>query len=101
MARKTVYTDRLGRKTLVILPDDAPDGDAYMGVPIGPPSLDALGLPSKVQTRLHNELFHRQIFSIRDAKQRPNDITGALMAALKLDAATIMSIYSSEGVASA
>ena len=87
------YTDMLGRKTLVALPDDVPDSDGYMGIVIGPPSLDALGLPPDVQTRIHNELYYRRLFSVKDVNARSVDVASALMAALKVDVAAIKNIY--------
>lgn len=91
--KRVPYTDAQGRITMVLLPDDVPDNDAYMGVPLGPPALDALGLPESVQTRLHNELFYRGLYNVIDIKRDPQAVASALMAALKVDAETIKSIY--------
>lgn len=91
--KRVVKTDQHGRWTAVYLPDDAPESDAYMGIPLGPPSLDSLGLPEEIQTRLHNELYVRGIYSIRDATASRKDIVGALMAALRIDVERITDIY--------
>lgn len=91
--KRVTYADPYGRWTVVLLPDDAPDSDAYRGIPQGPPSLDALHLPEDVQTRLHNELFVRGIHSLRDANASRQNIVGALMSALRVDVERIMDIY--------
>lgn len=91
--RRVTSVDPQGRWTAVWLPDGAPDSDAPMGIPIGPPSLDSLGLPPEVQTRLHNELFVRGIYSVRDAISGRQNLVGALMSALKLDVERITDIY--------
>lgn len=93
MSKQVEYTDLLGRKTLVILPDDVPDTDGYMGIPIGPPSLDSLDLPPETQTRIHNELFYRGLYSVKDVASRPSDVVAALMSALKVDAEIIKRAY--------
>lgn len=91
--KRVTAVDGYGRWTAVLLPDDAPASDAYMGIPQGPPSLDGLHLPEEVQTRLHNELFARGIFSLRDAVAGRQNLIGALMSALRLDVERITDIY--------
>lgn len=91
--RRVTQVDSHGRWTAVWLPDGAPDSDAYMGIPIGPPTLDALNLPEEIQTRLHNELFVRGIYSLRDATLGRQNVMGALMSALKIDVERVTDIY--------
>src|SRR3970040_2174170 len=91
--RETSYEDSAGRLHAVLLPDGASGSDASMGIPIGPPSLAALNLPESMEVLLHNELFHRHIFTWKEAKARKQDIWGALMGAFKLDVERILELY--------
>lgn len=91
--REATYVDPDGRFLAVLLPDDVPDSEAYRGLPIGPPPLDALGLALPLEVRLSNELFHRRILTEDDARRRPGEIAEAVRAALKLDAMTIAALY--------
>lgn len=61
------------------------DGEEIMR--LGPPEglVDALGLPEPFATTLHNILFHRKIFTYKEAS-RGNILQGALQEALTLDA---------------
>ena len=91
--RQTSYTDEEGRQWAVQLPDGIPDSDATLGIPLGPPSLAPLGLPLDVEVRIHNQLFGRRLFTLRDVKARRMDILGALQAALKVDIVAIAHLY--------
>jgi len=91
--RQVTYTDTAGRKWQRLLPDAAPDSDARKGVPLGPPSLEALGLNHETEVRLHNALFNRGLITADDVARRPNEVAAALMSALRLDAQTIMALY--------
>lgn len=93
MARRVTATDMYGRYTAVLLPDGVPDSDAFMGIPLGPPNLDSLGLPVDIQTRLHNELFVRGIYSLRDSIIARKEILGALLSALRVDTEKIAEAY--------
>ena len=99
MTREASYTDSEGRQWAVTLPDHAPDADAPLGIPIGPPSLEALGLPIDVEVRIHNALFSRRLFTYRDVKGRRSRIMGALQAALKVDVVAIGHLYAPKPVA--
>jgi hypothetical protein len=81
---------------MVLLPDTSPDSEAHMGLVVGPPCLDSLGLPKATQTALHNELFNRGLFSVVDVAKNPRDVMGALQAALKIDAERIKNAYMAE-----
>jgi len=94
--RQVSYEDIKGRLWMVSLPDGMPDNDASMGIPIGPPSLEPLGLPEEVEVRIHNQLFHRRLFTLRDIKMRRRDVFGALQAALKVDTQSIVNLYMEE-----
>ena len=90
------YTDADGRIWAVQLPDGLPDSDASLGLPVGPPSLSPLGLPLEVEVRLHNQLYHRRIFSLVDAQRNRQNVVAALLAAMKLDAERIIQLYAKE-----
>lgn len=76
-----------------MLPDDAPDFKAVIGVPAGPPSLEDLDLPLETEVVLHNQLFDRGIFTPKEARIKRQDIVNALMSALKIDAQRIVDLY--------
>lgn len=74
-----------------IVPDDAPEDTYAYGVLVGPP--DFRWLPPHIDTRLHNELFNRQIITYKDVIQRAGEVQAALMAALKVDQQLIIQAY--------
>ncbi len=96
MSRQVSYTDEAGRRWAVKLPDDKPDTDAKMGFPVGPPSLESLGLPEEIEVRLHNALHDRGLLTPRDAKVRRSHMLGALQSALKVDIVRITALYAAE-----
>ncbi len=87
------YVDEQGRYHAVLLPNGTNEKDAAKGLPLGPPSLESLGLPEEVETRLHNELFARKLFTGKDVRKRRIDVFGALQAALKVDIEKVVQIY--------
>jgi hypothetical protein len=92
--RQVEYTNGSGRRFLVRLPDDAPDEDAPIGIPIGPPEIvDDLDLPEPLATRLHNQLAARRLWTYKDIQRRSSDLQGALQAALQLDVQAIAEAY--------
>lgn len=93
MAREATWTDDEGRHWVTLIPDNAPDDHAPMGVPVGPEPLDALDLPLDFAVRLHNQLHARRIFGFDEAVRRPNDIAQAVRAAVKVDAHRIIDLY--------
>ena len=94
------YVDEEGRSHAVFLPNGTSEADVAKGLPLGPPSLESLGLPEKVEIRLHNELFARRIFTATDVRKRRIDVFGALQSALKVDTERIVQIYLSQEVKS-
>lgn len=91
---KTVeYVDSRGRKYKVALPVTAPDSAASYGTVLGPADIDALGLPEPYATKLHNELYARDIISATDAAARRNDIMSAFFAVFRLDTQRIVDLY--------
>ncbi len=84
--RSVDYADDRGRNFRVMLPDDAPDEEAPMGIPIGPPDVvDHLGLPEPLATRLHNLLHERGLFDVRTLRKSGNVLTGVWQTALRVD----------------
>lgn len=83
------------------IPEGTPASQAAHGVPLGPPSLSALGLPIEVEVRLHNELFNRRILTEKDAQQNVDQIRSALKAALSTDVVRIIGIYQGSGAVNA
>ena len=95
--RRAHYVDNEGRYWCVDLPDDVPETAAQMGIPVGPPSLEGLGLPRETEIRLHNQLYARNIFTERDARRGLHEIQAALMNALRVDAGIIVDFYATVG----
>lgn len=89
--------DVLGRKTVRVVPEGAPTPTWSAGVAVGPPDLRSLDLPEEVATRLHNELFNRGIIRRGDARTHRSEVHAALMAALRVDAEAIISLYEETG----
>lgn len=96
--RQAAYVDEKGRHHAVLLPDGVPDEDAAKGLPLGPPILSDLGLTEEQETRLHNQLFSRRLFTAKDVRARRIDVVGALMSSLKIDAERIVQIYLAQEV---
>lgn len=94
--KRSRYVDSEGRKWAVMLPDGMSEGDANKGIPLGPPSLEPLGLPLEVEVRLHNQLFGRELFTERDVKARRQHVMGAIQATLKVDVERIVQLYRPE-----
>ena len=81
-----------GRKYLVALPEGVEN--INLGIPLGPPDImDELGISEPTATRLHNQLFDRKLFTLKDLQRRPNEIQAAIQSALRLDAARIVTAY--------
>ena len=94
--RTVEYENEKGRKYLVKLADETPDKDAHMGIPIGPPDVvDALELPEPFATTLHNILYDRGLWSIKEVNAQKKALFGALQAALKVDVHTLYNAYDS------
>ena len=91
--RQAKYTDILGRVWVTYIPDGVPESDASMGVPVGPPSMDPLGLPQDIAIALHNELVARGLLTARDIKRRRQDVVAALRSALKISVPDVVRLY--------
>lgn len=88
----TTYKDDEGRWWKVRIPSGAQD-QAAMGIPVGPPDLSTLGLPEEVSVRLHNQLFHRGLFTRADLRGRGQEVFAAVQAAFKVDASAVTALY--------
>lgn len=91
--REVKYEDKQGRLWLVRLPDHAPDSDAAMGIIVGPPPMNELGLPEEIAIRLHNQLYHRGLFTLKDVERRRQEVVGAIQVTLKLSMQHILAVY--------
>lgn len=91
--RRISYEDEKGRFWMVELPDNVPDSDASMGLPIGPPPLESLGLPEDIEVELHNQLFHRGLLTTKDLSRRRGEIISALMHSLGVTGRAILALY--------
>lgn len=91
--RRATFTDETGRRWAVMLPQDASDDDADIGIPVGPPPMDNLNLPEPVAVALHNELHDRGMLTLKDASRNRHELHAALMAAYKVDAESVMAQF--------
>lgn len=92
--RKVEWKDERGRMFLSMLENHEDDSNASQGIMIGPPDVvDQLDLPEDVATRLHNQLFQRKLWTLKDINKQPQQLFAALQSALNLDVQKIMSLY--------
>ena len=89
---QTTYEDPDGRLWAVLVPVGEED-EAAMGIPLGPPDLTPLGLPLEVEIRLHNQLYRRGLFTLRDVRRRGPEVFAALQAAYHTDVAAVTGLY--------
>lgn len=89
---KTSYEDETGRKWVTLVPQGQ-EGDAAIGIPLGPPDTRPLGLPEAVDLELNKQLFKRGLITKSDVRKRPQEVLAALQAALRADAVKIMNLY--------
>lgn len=78
----------------VIVPEGSPAKHTEFGVRVGPPDLSNLGLPKEVERRLNNALYARKLFTVRDVKNRRQDVVSAWQAVLAVDVSRIVETYS-------
>lgn len=92
--KQVEWSDERGRKFISRLENHEPDDDAPLGILIGPPDIvDGLGLPEETATILHNQLFARKLWTLKDIQKQPQQLIGALQAALGVNVQKIMSLY--------
>lgn len=96
--KEVTFLDGDGCKYKVSLPDEAPDEDAYKGIPIGPPDLSSLELPDALRVRLNNTLFDRGFFTKRDIRgRRAQELIGVWQAVLNTDIQRLQAVFELEG----
>lgn len=88
-----VNITRDDKKYSVVVPDGAPENTWKYGIVVGPPDLSELGLPYDIEVRLHNELHNRGLIKLADASRGPQNLQGAIMAALRVDVQRLLQIY--------
>src|SRR5262245_66309978 len=81
--REVEYKDDQGFLYRVLIPDNAPQEHAELGVRLGPPGLDGLDLTLDQKVRLNNELYHRRLLTKQEVRRRHNEITSSVQDALK------------------
>lgn len=86
------YEDEDGRWWRVRVPLGS-EGQAAMGIPVGPPDVSSLGLPDAVSIRLHNQLFHRGLFTKVNLRGRSQEVFAAVQAAYKVDSGAVTALY--------
>lgn len=91
--RTEKYETAEGFLYAVLVPEDAPEENIKYGVRVGPPDLSSLGLPQEVERKLNNELYYRQILTLRDARRKSGDVMAAWQATLQADMAAIINCY--------
>lgn len=92
--RKVEWKDERGRMFLSMLENFEDDSKASQGIVVGPPNIvDDLNLPEDVAVRLHNQLFQRKLWTLRDINKQPQQLFAALQSALNIDVQKIMSLY--------
>jgi len=88
-----VDIERDGRKYKAVVPEGSDKETWQYGISVGPPDLSELGLPLETEVRLNNELFVRGLITLADVKRNMSSVQGALQAALRVDAQTIVQLY--------
>lgn len=86
------YQDEAGRHWVTLVPQGM-EQEAHMGVPVGPPSLESLGLPEEVSIRLHNQLFQRGLLTKNDLRGKSREIVAAIQAAYRVDYARVTGLF--------
>lgn len=95
--REVVYIDEDGCKYKTLIPDDAPDSHAELGIIVGPPDLSALGLPLEFEVRLNNLLYARGFFTASDVARRREELIGVWQAVLNADVQSLIAVYIAPG----
>lgn len=88
--RRVRWTDATGRLRASLIPDDAPDSAADLGIDLGPPVLAKLGLSDDLERELHNQLLEREIYTAADAQRHLSHVVAAVRAVYKYDALKVL-----------
>jgi len=92
LLERVIYTDEKGRKFISQVPKGHED-EAGKGIILGPPDISSLNLPEEIETVLHNELFNRGLITLKDVKQRSNELNSALKFALRVNLGKLIDLY--------
>lgn len=92
ITRPVEWKDSDGCRYVSRLPEYEPDGNARLGLLIGPPDLTALNLPDDIRVRLNHELVDRGLLTIDDMRQHRADLDRALMRALRLSSEALLQV---------
>ena len=92
------YTDSEGLLQRALLPDDADEAEASLGVPQGVDIIEALerqGVPFETARRLQNELRARGFWTYRDVRRAraTEELFAALQSAYRVDVAALVNIF--------
>lgn len=98
VSSKVVKVDIEGLDYMVSVPIDTEESEYLYGLIVGPPEnlVDQLAIqmdPYDVAQALHKELFARGLITYDDVIKRRQDVTGALMAVLRLYGEKIIEVY--------
>ena len=92
--KQVTYLDPKGRKYLMMVESTDSEEMYQYGIPIGPPDIvDELGLPEEVATELHNQLFQRKLWSIKEVNKHPKAVFAALQATFRINQQMIFNAY--------
>ncbi len=91
--RRVVWSDMQGRRWTSLIPEAWDEAMAEQGIPVGPVSLETMGLPLAWEVALHNALHDRNLLTYRDVLQRPGDVAQALRAVWKRGATEVIDIF--------
>lgn len=83
----------MGRRWVVLLPEDMPDSMAHLGLPYGPVSLEPLQLPLKYEVMLHNELVARRLLTMVDVMKNRQAVESAVRAVVKAGAHEVIDCF--------
>lgn len=85
------YTDNDGRMSVVLVPDNE---DPVVGVHLGPPPLDTLGLDDGTELILNNALVQRRFIAAPDLLNRRRELVALLKdLELSIDVKEIVALY--------
>jgi uncharacterized membrane protein len=93
--KKVEYIDPRGRKYLVLVENNESDEMLQYGIKVGPPEdiVDELGLPEDKATELHNQLYNRKLWSMKEVNRNPKAIFAALQAVFRVNQQMIVNAY--------
>jgi uncharacterized membrane protein len=93
--KQVEYIDPKGRKYLRMVENAESEEMFQYGINIGPPEgiVDGLGLPDKIATELHNQLYQRKLWNIKDINKNPKAVFAALQASFRINQQMIVNAY--------